>query len=304
MPADATPADHVHADPAMVRRLLAAQFPQWADLPVEPVASAGTDNTIHRLGADLVVRLPRYAAVARQVEKEHRWLPVLAPSLPLAVPEPLAKGAPGEGYPWPWAVHRWIEGENATADRVADPVAAATALAGFVAALQRIDPSGGPPSGPPGEHRGVPLAVRDEATRRAVAELDGMVDTGAVTAAWDAALRAPGRDGPPAWLHGDLQSGNLLARHGRLHAVIDFGLLAVGDPACDAMAAWTMFAADARAAFRAALAVDDATWARGRGWALSFAVIALPYYVHTNPVLAGIARHTIAEVLADHRHGA
>jgi aminoglycoside phosphotransferase (APT) family kinase protein len=292
-------ADEVDTDVSLVRRLLAAQLPHWADLPIEPIPSPGTDNAIYRLGDDMAVRLPRIHWATGQPEKEHRWLPGLAPLLPLAVPAPLAKGAPAEGYPWHWSVHRWLEGETATPDRIADPRAAATALGRFVAALQRIDPAGGPPPGAHNSSRGVPLARRDRETRAAIAALDGIVDADRVTAAWEAALAAPAWHGPAVWLHGDLQAGNLLAVRGRLSAVIDFGCLGVGDPACDAMVAWTYLTAGTRDAFREALPVDDATWARGRGWALSVGLIALPYYRRTNPFLAGIARRAIDEVLAD-----
>lgn len=296
--------DEVDTDTSLVRRLLAAQFPRWAELPIAPVRSAGTDNALYRLGDDIVVRLPHIEieSATRQVEKEHEWLPRLAPLLPLAVPVPLAKGTPGEGYPWSWSVYQWLPGENATIARIADAGQLARDLAHFIAALWRIDPTGGPV---PGEHnffRGVPLAMRDAETRAAIASLDGALDTEAATAAWDAALQTPAWDGPPVWLHGDLQGGNLLVQQGRLSAVIDFGALGVGDPACDVMVAWNFLSPDTRAAFRAALAVDDATWARGRGWALSFGLIALPYYQSTNPVLAGIARHAITEALADNQH--
>ncbi len=291
--------DEVDTDPSLVGWLVAAQFPQWADLPIEPVHSAGTDNAIYRLGDDMAVRLPRIEWATANVDKEHRWLPRLAPLLPLAIPVPLARGAPGEGYPWHWSVYRWLEGENATIDRVDDPRQAATDLARFVAALQRIDPNGGPPA-----RRGVPLATRDALTRDAIASSQRMLDTDAVTAAWEAALEAPGWRGPPVWIHGDLQSGNLLAQHGRITAVIDFGGLGVGDPACDLMVAWNLLSAETRDVFRAALTVDDATWARGRGWALSVGLIALPYYQTTKPVLAEISRYAIAEVLADHQNGA
>jgi aminoglycoside phosphotransferase (APT) family kinase protein len=206
---------------------------------------------------------------------------------------------PGEGYPWEWSVHRWLEGEAATTEPISDLRWAATELGEFVVALQRIDATGGPP---PGEHnsgRGVPLATRDSATRAAIASLPGVIDVGAASAAWESALRAAEWQGPPVWIHGDLQAGNLLVRQGRLSAVIDFGCLGVGDPACDLTVAWTLLAGESRDAFRAALPVDDATWARGRGWALSVGLIALPYYETTNPVLAGIARRAIAEVLAD-----
>ena len=300
MPADKMHADEVDTDASLVGRLLGAQFPRWADLSIEPVRSAATDNALYRLGGDMVVRLPRIRGAAGQVDKEHRWLPRFAPHLPLSIPVPLAKGTPGEGYPWHWSVYRWLEGENATIERIADPRQAATELARFITALQRIDTTGGPP---PGEHnffRGVPLATRDTQTRAAIASLHDTLDADAATAAWEAALRAPAWDGPPAWIHGDLQSGNLLAREGRLNAVIDFGGLGVGDPACDLMVAWNLLSAETRGVFRAALPVDDATWSRGRGWALSVGLIALPYYRRTNPALAGISAHAIDEALADH----
>ena len=304
MSSDKMHADEVDTDIALVGRLLGAQFPQWADLPIEPVHSDGTDNAIYRLGDDMAVRLPRIHWATGQVDKELRWLPRFAPLLPLAIPVPLEKGTPAEGYPWHWSVYRWLEGENATIERIADPRQAATELAHFVAALQRIDPTDGPAPGANNSSRGVPLEARDVETRSAIASLDGMLDTDAVTAAWEAALKTPAWDGPPVWIHGDLQSGNLLAVEGRLSAVIDFGCLGVGDPACDVIVAWNLFSAETREVFRAALPVDDATWARGRGWALSVALIALPYYLSTSPAIAAGARHTIDEVLADHTHGA
>ncbi len=273
-------AHEVDVDQFVVGRLLAAQFPQGAHLPIEPVRSAGTDNAIYRLGEDMALRFPRIPAATARLEKELRWLPRLAPDLPLAVPVPLAKGTPAEGYPWLWSIYRWLKGENAALDRIAEPRQAAIDLAHFIIALQRIDPTGGPP---PGEHnfgRGVPLAKRDPRVRAAVASLDTMLDADAVTAAWEAALHAPAWQGPPVWIHGDLSPGNLLLVQGRLSGVIDFGGLGVGDPACDLIAAWSLFSADTRDVFRSALAVDDATWARGRGWALSVALIALPYYRH------------------------
>ncbi len=293
-------ADEVGIDLALVHRLLEAQFPRWADLPIEPVRSAGTDNAIFRLGDDMTVRLPRIPGAIGQVEKEMRWLPRLAPLLPLAIPVPLAMGQPAEGYPWQWSVSRWLDGETATVKHIADPLEAATDLAWFVAALQRIDPAGGPPPGEHNSFRGEPLASRDEETRDAIASLQDVLDADAATAAWDAALGTPEWNGPPVWLHGDLISSNLLAHEGRLTAVIDFGCLGVGDPACDVMVAWTYLSEGTRDAFRAALPVDGGTWGRGRGWALSFGLIAFPYYRRSNPVLAGIARYAIDEALADH----
>ena len=295
--------DEVDTNVSLVVRLLTTQFPQWADLPIEPVHSAGTDNALYRLGDDMAVRLPRMPWATGQVDKEHQWLPRLAPFLPLAIPIPLAKGNPGEGYPWHWSVYRWLEGENATIESVANPRQAATDLAQFIAALQRINATGGPPPGTHNSSRGEPLAMRDTHTRGAIATLRGTLEADAVTAVWDAAIEAPAWHGPPVWLHGDLQSGNLLAIQGRLSAVIDFGCLGAGDPACDVMAAWIFLSAETRDIFRAALQVDNATWARGRGWALSVGLIALPYYQSTNPVLAGIARRAIHEALADYSMG-
>jgi aminoglycoside phosphotransferase (APT) family kinase protein len=291
--------DEVFTDESLVQRLLAGQYPEWADLPIRSVDSAGTDHALYRLGADMVVRLPRIGRVIEQVAKEQRWLPVLAPLLPLAIPTPLAVGAPGEGYPWHWSVYRWLEGENATFERLAAPREAATQLARFVAALQRIDPTGGPAPGSHNFHRGVPLARRDALTREALNALHGRIDVAAATRAWEAALDAPAWDRPPVWIHGDLQAGNLLAVKGRLSAVIDFGGLGVGDPACDLIVAWNLLSSDTRDVYRSALGVDDATWARGRGWALSTALVGLPYYRDTNPEFVRNAERTIAEVLAD-----
>jgi aminoglycoside phosphotransferase (APT) family kinase protein len=287
-------ADELDIDAALVRRLLAAQFPRWADLPVEPFPTAGTINALYRLGDDMAVRLPRILAAVADVERERRWLPWLAPRLPVAIPAVLGKGTPAEGYPWPWSVYGWLDGENPTVDRLAAPGLLAADLAAFVTALHRVQPADGPPA-----YRGVPLATQDAATRAAIQALRGMIDGEAVTAAWEAALQAPEWPGPPVWVHSDLMPGNLLVRQGRLSAVIDFATVGVGDPACDLIVAWNLLPADVRDAFRAALNADEATWARGRGWALSMALIQLPYYLDTNPVIAANARHVIGQVLGD-----
>ena len=299
-PAGKMHADEVNIGLSLVRGLIATQFPQWAKLPIEPVRSAGTDNAIFRLGEEMAVRLPRTQGAVAQVEKEQRWLPRLAPFLPLAIPVPLARGALAEKYPWVWSVYRWLPGENSTVESIANPVQTAIELAHFLATLQRFDPTGGPAPGPHNFFRGVPLVKRDVATRAAIASLDGMVNSVEAIAAWEEALAAPAWLDSPVWIHGDLQPGNLLVVEGQLSAVIDFGGLAVGDPACDLIVAWSVLSGEARDIFRDTLGVDAATWARGRGWALSFGLIALPYYQTTNPVLAGIARHTIDEVLADY----
>ncbi len=292
-------ADEVHTDDALVRRLLAGQFPQWAELPIERIASSGTDHAIYRLGHDMAVRLPRIHWATGQVEKDTRWLPKLAPHLPLAIPVPLAKGSPAEGYPWYWSVVPWLEGEAWTTDGVDDLHQAAIALAQFIIALQRIDTTSGPRGGRSNFYRGVPLSMRDADMRAQIAASGDMVDADAMIEAWEAALATPAWDGPPVWLHGDLgRPGNLLVAEGRLSAVIDFGCLGVGDPACDLAAAWALFSGESRDVFRVALPFDDATWARARGWALT-RVGAIPYYRETNAPIVAEALHAIEEVLAD-----
>jgi aminoglycoside phosphotransferase (APT) family kinase protein len=266
------PPAEVQIDVALARRLLAAQFPQWAGLAVRPVESAGWDNTIYRLGPDVAVRLPRRRVGAGQVEKEHRWLPVLGRNLPLAVPMPVGKGRPGAGYPWRWTMCSRLDGELAARAPVADMDQAAVSLARFIAALQAIDATGGPVS----EFRG-PLAGRDRVTRAAAGALCGRLDVGPALAVWEGALAAPAWTGARVWLHGDLHPANLLVANGELGAVIDFGLMGVGDPACDLMAAWTYLPTGARQVVRDALTVDKAAWSRGRRWALQLGLMAAAY---------------------------
>jgi aminoglycoside phosphotransferase (APT) family kinase protein len=292
-------ADEVETSVALVEGLIAAQFPQWTGLCVEPVSSSGADNALYRLGADRVVRLPRIQKASDLMDKECAWLPRLAPFLPLSIPVPLAKGEPGSGYPWRWSVYRWLKGENATLERLADPRQATVDLARFIAALQAIDATDGPH--PHDVARGGPLFMRDRETRAALETLYGVIDVDAATAVWTAATMAPAWARPPVWIHGDLQSGNLLADQGRLSAVIDFGCMAVGDPAYDIMAAWLYLNSETRSLFRETLQTDEATWTRGSGLAVSVGVVALPYYQHTNPTLAGIARRAIDEAIEDYR---
>lgn len=287
-------ADEVATSVDLVRRLLAGQFPIWADLPVTPVDSYGTDHDVYRLGRDLAVRLPRIGWAAGQAAKEARWLPKLAPHLPLALPVQVAVGHPTESYPFEWSVYEWLTGENANGT-IADLEQAATDLASFVAALRRIDTSGAA-TRPPGA-RGAPLGELDEDVRRAIAELGDRVDRDAAARSWEESLEAPAWSGADLWVHGDLLPGNLLLVDGRLSAVIDFGGLHVGDPACDLQPAWNLFAGVSRARFREVLEVDDASWLRGRGWALYQAVTALPYYWNTNPGMVRQASHALAEVL-------
>lgn len=295
MPLARMHADEIDTDVSLVRRLVAGQFPAWSGLSVAPVPSAGTDNALYRLGRDMVVRLPRIHWAVDAVAREQRWLPRLAPHLPVAIPAPLGLGWPAAGYPYPWSVYRWIQGVNPVVGRLRDPVILGREVAGFIAAMRMIDRAGAPPAG-----RCESLRARDDEVRRAMAALDGLIDASTVAAAWETALAAPAWAGEPVWIHGDLAPGNLLCRGGRLAAVIDFGGIGLGDPAADLPVGWNLLPATARDAFRALVGIDDATWERGRGWALSIALIQLPYYRRTNPTLAASARRVISEVLLEH----
>jgi aminoglycoside phosphotransferase (APT) family kinase protein len=281
--------DEVAVSAELVHRLLEAQFPEWAELPLAPFAHGGTDHFIFRLGDELQVRLPKHEPSTGQVEKEMVVLPRLAPHLAVSVPEPLARGEPAEGYPFTWGVYRWLKGEpprDATAQLARE-------LAAFVNTLQRIDPADAPAP----RHRGAPL--RDDGfIRKSIAQLAPDFDPGVVMREWERVLTAAPWDRAPVWVHGDLLASNVLVLRARLVAVLDWGGACAGDPAADYMIAWSLLA-PVRDEFRAALDVDDATWARARGWALWQAAAALPYYRDTNPPMVEHARSALAGVLAD-----
>jgi aminoglycoside phosphotransferase (APT) family kinase protein len=288
--------EQLEIDDALVRRLLAAQFPRWAGLPLRPVRSAGTVNAIYRLGDELSVRLPLVPGWADDLESELEWLPWLAEAgagrLPLAIPEPVAAGEPGEGYPMRWAVYRWLDGAPPPPDGLDDPRSAAR-LAEFVRALRALDPVGAPPG------KGhTALSDDDEMARQAIATLAGTIDPVAATAVWTEALAADTWDGEQVWVHGDLLHVNLLVRDGELSAVLDFGSAGAGDGAYDLLPAWSLFTGAARETFRRELGADDAAWARGRGYALVKGLTGLPYYRETNPQFAALARLLLDSALA------
>jgi aminoglycoside phosphotransferase (APT) family kinase protein len=283
----------VDIDADLAGRLVAEQFPQLADLPVRAVPSTGTVNAIYRLGDRLCARLPRVRTWARDLDKEWRWLPRLAPRLSLRVPEPVARGRPTDSYPFSWAIYGWIDGQQYADALVDDERRAAGELAQFVRELRRIDPAGAPRGG----RR--PLRELDTATRSAIESARGVIDSDAATAAWERALQAPAWTGAPVWIHCDLLRPNLLVRDGRLCPVIDFGGAGIGDPAADVIAAWSVFGRAGRGVFRAALEVDDGTWNRARGFALHQAALIIPYYGETNPGFVAPAKRTIEEILAD-----
>jgi aminoglycoside phosphotransferase (APT) family kinase protein len=289
--------DQTDTSVALVQRLLADQHPQWAELAVTRVDEFGTDHHLYRLGEDLVARLPIIDWAADQAHSDAAWLPRLAPHLPATLPVPLALGEPGHGYPFPWTVAPWLPGATPNGTNV-DLDTLAHDLAGFVRALHAVRPADGPPK--TGTSRGTPLARNDDHVRRSLETTVGLRDIAErVLAVWEDAVSAPAYGGPPVWLHGDLMSGNLLVRDGRLSAVIDWGALGVGDPAPDLCPAWWLFDGPSRETWRRAVGYDDETWRRARGWIVAPAVAGVDYYAETFPKMAEGARRTLLGVIDD-----
>jgi aminoglycoside phosphotransferase (APT) family kinase protein len=290
--------DQVDISVEVVAALVTEQFPQWRELPIRPVTAHGTVNALFRLGDEVVLRFPLQPSLdpglREELRTEQDHARRIAAHVSVDIPEPLGFGEPGEGYPGPWTAYGWIPGQPAGAGRIGDPGVFARDLAGFVTALHAIDTGNQSWNG---RSRGGPLLRADQYVRSALAQSAHLTDTVRLAEIWAQCLQAPAHDGPDVWIHADLMPGNLLVRDGRLAAVIDLGAVAAGDPAVDLMPAWCLLPTGARDTYREALGVDDATWERGRGWAIVQAIIALPYYVDTNPVMAETARHTLAAIL-------
>lgn len=291
--------DRSAIDVSLARRLVDSQFPQWTDLPITTVESDGWDNRSFRLGAELTIRLPSGNWYAQQVAKEQRWLPVIASQVPLPIPTPVAEGTPDDGFPYPWSVYRWLDGEIASSARIGDLTGFATDLAGFLSALGRVDATGGPEPGQHNFFRGGPLTAYEQETFDALDALGDEVVGEQVERVW-ADATASSWEREPVWLHGDVATGNLLVRDGRLAAVLDFGSSGVGDPACDTVVAWTFLRGSSRDRFRAELDVDSGTWSRGRGWAIWKALISLVGHLENDSPDAALARRDIDQVLADY----
>lgn len=290
------PAD-VDVDDTLVTALLRQQHPDLAERPLRRVA-AGWDNAMWRLGDDLAVRMPRRAVAAPLVEKELRWLPDLADRLPLPVPVPVRRGEPSGAYPWPWAVCRWIEGLPAADAAPLDGRHTADVLGGFLRALHRTAPHDAPRN----PVRGVPLIGRDDAVRQRLEQLADVIDAGPVLAVWEEALSASDWEAAPRWIHGDLHPMNVIVRDGSLAGVIDFGDVAAGDPSTDLAVAWMLLADEAhRERLRSHLdgtEADEATWRRGRGWAVA---LGLAYLAHSEgrPAMERIGRAALAAAVDD-----
>lgn len=292
--------DQLDVSPETVAGLVSDQFPQWRTLPVRPVTSAGTVNTLFRLGEDLVLRFPLQSAepeakreeLTREADAARRLLG----HVPVPTPVPVAVGAPGHGYPLPWAVYRWLPGTVATGANVADSEPFAADLADFVRAVRSLDAQGRTFAG---AGRGGRLVSQDSWVTSCLAQSAALIDTAALHRLWARLRLAPRGGAPDVWTHGDLMPGNLLVAEGRLAAVLDVGGLVPADPALDLMPAWNLMTPGSRTVFRGALGTDDAEWERGKGWAFAQAIGCLHYYRLTNPVMSEIAHRTMSALLDD-----
>lgn len=291
-------ADEIEINDSLARRLVASQFPELAHLPLERVASSGTVNAIFRLGDSLALRIPRaesYVWGGDELEASHAWLAAAGPKLPLLIPEPVAIGEPTDAYPWPWPIHRWIDGTALDTVDLSDSCETADRLGAFVNALHSL-PS--PPDSAPRSVKAISLSAWDPHFRGVLDDLHGVLDVAAAVAVWDETMVAASWAGAAVWVHGDLLPGNLLAREGVLGAVLDFECLGSGDRALDLTPAWTVFSPTARSVFREAVRVDDATWLRARNYSLR-SVMGIRYYESTNPRFAALSLRTVLRVIED-----
>jgi aminoglycoside phosphotransferase (APT) family kinase protein len=302
--------DEIPIDAELVRGLVRRALPAYADAPVRRVASSGSTNALFRLGEELLVRLPRQPGGSASISKEATWLPVLGPLLPVSVPEVVAVFDPDHAYPERWSVVRWIEGVH---PEVVDPGTSvdprreelATNLATVLHALRLAEVSTGAVKDPHLQsYRGEPLATMDQATRENIERCrsleDFAFDLDAAEQIWAEAMTLPGAPDrtAPRWYHGDLAAENLLVRDGALAAVLDFGGLSVGDPTVDLVVAWEVLDPPAREILRRQVGVDDATWLRGRAWALSITLM-IWYYWTTMPERRARCMAVGQNVLAD-----
>ena len=292
--------DELPIDADIAASLIRRDRPDWADLPLAP-AGGGTDNVMFRLGDDLLVRMPRTPGGVGSLRKERAWLPRLAPALTVRIPEPVHAGSPSDAYPLEWSVYRWIDGAPPTSDTVADWARFGADLAGFVRDLHRIDLMGAERVGELSWYRGGSLREPEEWAAPAFDQARTLVgadlDVDRLEGWWRDALALPDSPAQHVWLHGDLRPGNLLAHHGRLHAVIDFGALSVGAPDAEHAAIWDL-PLDARRAYWDALDLDEPTWERARGWAIAVAISGIPYYWDTYPEFVAECRARLEAILA------
>jgi aminoglycoside phosphotransferase (APT) family kinase protein len=288
----------IKIDVDLVSKLINSQFPKWSNLEIKPVKKGGNDNKTFHLGNSMSVRLPSDEVYVPQVEKEQKWLPILAERLSTPISEPLAKGEPSEDYPHPWSVNKWLDGETLTFENIDNSNQFANDLGEFLVELQSIDASGGPLAGEHNFYRGGDIAVYDDEFRDAINNVNTF-NKHLLKEIWELAL-ASEWSGEPVWIHGDIAPGNILIKNGKLCAVIDFGILGVGDPSCDAAMAWTFFDDSSRKTFKNALDFDAETWNRARGWALWKTLISYNYNKQSNKAVADEQFNIIKVIINDY----
>lgn len=259
--------DNIKIDTNLVKKLIAEQFPQWQSLSIHPVAQSGWDNRTFHLGEEMVIRLPSDKEYEPQIEKEYRWLPSLSKQLSFQITQPIALGKPSSTYPWHWSINRWIEGESASRQNIHDIKFFAEALGACLKEFQSLDATGGPLAGAHNFYRGGLLNAYDHEMRLAIPKIKNFHEQSLAASLWQEALASKWHL-RPVWVHGDIAVGNILVHSGRLHGLIDFGQLAIGDPACDLVIAWNFFSSEERSVFKKAVQLDNDTWIRALGWAL------------------------------------
>lgn len=258
----------------LVRKLIDKQFPEFEDMELRPVTKAGWCNGAYRLGDEYLVKFPRAKRYEQGHFAEADWLPYLSRNLNIKIPEYVSMGRPDLDYEWHWSVFKWIEGESAEKLSENAKVQFATDIAKFLKNLWSIKVTDGPRSFDQSFHRGGPLYVYDEESRVALEKVKDLIDYEAVKHLWEKAVNSK-LENDPVWVHGDLFPANMLIQNNRLHAVLDFENMCIGDPACDLALTWTFFEGDGRKVFVNELSLDENTWIRGRGWALWKALISL-----------------------------
>jgi aminoglycoside phosphotransferase (APT) family kinase protein len=285
----------------LVTKLISEQFLQWKDLPIKSVPHQGCDNKTFRLGDHMLVRVPSSEEYVRQVKKEHKWLPLLAPNLPLPIPEPIAMGKPSKYYPWNWSIYRWLDGDSANSLKLDDInlETIALQLAHFLNEFHKFDAAGAPTPGLHNWWRAAHTSVYDAETRMLIYKLKNFINVDKATSLWEVAISSKwGKD--PVWVHGDISSGNILLKDNKLSAVIDFGCMGIGDPACDLTIAWTFFKNKSREVFKNSIGLDPNTWSRARGWALWKALYELSQLEDKSSTKAIEQKRIIHDVLSEH----
>lgn len=278
--------------PDIVNHLIKQQCPQYSDLPIKRIPSSGTVHALYRLGHQFVVRLPRIEAT-HGIRKEWSWLKYLSPHLDTPISNPIFRGSPSEAYPWPWLISHYHAGSNPSFEKENEHNWLAIALAIFLNQLHTIPLIEGAPQ----SRRGVSLKSLDQRTRREIAHISNEFDATKLVQLWQSLSELPPWHHKPVWVHGDVLPGNILVDHQTLSAVIDFSDVGIGDPACDLVVAWALFNKHSRAVFKEGLQnIDEDTWLRGKGWALSIAATMLPYYKNTNPDFAELARRILTQI--------